>query len=156
MNIDFSSITTIKSGIICHGCNAQSVMGSGVAHQLRIAYPSIFEDYLKHLNNHPNPLGTVCLSIINDDLIIANMITQWNFGTDGKFVSYEAVRDGFSKVKDTAINLNMDVHFPLIGAGLGGGDWSIISTIIESVFADTEVKTTLHILDDWVGKPRHR
>ena len=58
-----SNITEVTQGVIVHGCNAQGVMGSGVAKQLRAKYPEIYVDYLDGLEEYStenlSPLGAV-------------------------------------------------------------------------------------------------
>jgi O-acetyl-ADP-ribose deacetylase (regulator of RNase III) len=134
----FGNILDCYSGIVVHGCNNKGVMGSGVAKQLRHQYPQIFDSYTSHLGTGMG-IGTVDFVLINDQLVIANAITQDGYGHDGKkYVQYEAVQRCFKEIATTAKALSLPtgaerfvVKYPLIGAGLGGGDWSIISSIID-------------------------
>lgn len=141
--IKFGDITEVTSGIIMHGCNAQGVMGSGIAKEVRAKWPKAYEHY--HLAcKKAGPsymLSTVVPVEVEPGLIIANAITQLNFGGAGtKYVSYKAVQECFIAVANLALKEHlaskeeMTVHYPLIGAGLGGGDWAIISEIIDNVF----------------------
>lgn len=140
-----SNICEVKSGIIVHGCNAQGVMGSGVAKQLRAKYPDIFSSYTKHLEVYKdldvNPLGSVNYAIIDSGLVIANAITQEFYGRDGsKYVSYIAIKECLKSVAEFATARNMSIHIPyLIGAGLGGGDEEKILRIIETKLKDSDV-----------------
>lgn len=137
-DIENSDITKVTSGIIVHGCNAQGVMGSGVAKQLRAKYPTIFEDYLNGLHTMSekkvSPLGQVIWSDIpgNASLTIANAITQEFYARDGKkYVSYDALDSAMARVASFA--RNEIIHIPyLIGAGLGGGNAGIIEEIISA------------------------
>lgn len=133
-----------SQGILVHGCNASGGFGSGVAGVIRKKYPVVYESYINAFNKKMLSMGSVHWVKTEDDRIIGNAITQEKFGGDGKlYVSYDAI--------ETAIkNINRDMHlvnllsdtiffattlwiaFPLIGAGLGGGKWSIISSIIEN------------------------
>ena len=140
-----SDITKVKSGIIVHGCNAQSVMGSGVAKQLRATYPDIFTDYKNLIDDFYidgcSPLGQVAWSDISVDLVIANAITQNFYGRDDKkYVSYDALDDAFQRVASFAKASDCTIHIPfLIGGGLGGGNANIIQRIIEENTQDLEV-----------------
>jgi len=136
-----SNITEVKSGIIIHGCNAQGVMGSGVAKQLRAKYPDIFTDYLALLqlckDEQFTPLGQVAFTKVSPDLKIASAITQEFYGRDGKqYVSYDALQAAFYHVSTIALISKQEVHVPyLIGAGLGGGDEkTILDIIAESAY----------------------
>lgn len=127
---------------IVHGCNAQGVMGSGVAKIIREKYPKAYDRYLKEyeLHNHLR-LGHVipvpCGDKVNDPdnfKIIINSITQEFYGRDGKrYVSYDAVADSMNIInKFFEVYGITEVAMPKIGAGLGGGDWNVIEAIIES------------------------
>ena len=132
-----SNILDVTSGIIVHGCNAQSVMGSGVAKQLRAKYPEIYNAYVKHLDNFKSkscsPLGSVCFVAVHSNLIVANAITQEFYGRDGKqYVSYEALHKALADVVDLAYGGTVHVPY-LIGAGLGGGNEQKILEIFKSL-----------------------
>lgn len=124
-----------ESGVIAHGCNAQGVMGSGVAKAVREKYPLAYEKYKLRcdLVEHKQLLlGRVIWYEVNNQLHIANAITQLNFGSDGKqYVDYEAIQKSFTTINSCMFN-DDTLHIPMIGAGLGGGDWEFISTIIET------------------------
>ena len=124
-----------ESGVIAHGCNAQGVMGSGVAKAVREKYPKAYEKYKLRcdLVEHKQLLlGRVIWYEVKDNFYIANAITQLNFGGDGKqYVDYEAVQVAFANI-NSAMDNEQILHIPMIGAGLGGGDWEVISSIIET------------------------
>lgn len=88
-------VTAPIKGIIGHGVNCQGVMGSGVALAIRNKFPKAYAEYLA-LCARKKPedlLGTTQLVQITDDLYVANMFTQLNFGGDGKvYASLDAVR----------------------------------------------------------------
>lgn len=137
-HIENSDITKVKAGIIVHGCNAQGVMGSGVAKQLRATYPDIFTDYKALIDESykdgRSPLGKVAWSDITTDLVVANAITQTFYGQDGKkYVSYDALDAAFASIASFAKTEEYVIHVPyLIGAGLGGGNAGIIEEIISA------------------------
>ena len=145
-NIRFGNLLSAAKhegiNIIAHGCNAQGVMGSGVALDIRTEWPGAYDEYADMVAQHgagnPDLLGKVCFyRIPNSNAIVANAITQLSFGRtpNMKYVSYEAVFKAFSQLSESLDLMDVPVmlHYPLIGAGLGGGDWAIISDIIESV-----------------------
>lgn len=92
-------VTAPIKGIIGHGVNCQGVMGSGVALAIRNKFPKVYTEYLA-LCARTKPedlLGTTQLVKITDDLYVANMFTQLNFGGDGKvYASLDAVRSACS------------------------------------------------------------
>lgn len=75
----FSTVTDDKTAIhiIAHGCNAQGKMGSGFAKELRNRYPMAYDDYKAYEKEMGFlRIGQIAYSAINDNLIIANCITQ--------------------------------------------------------------------------------
>lgn len=121
--------------IIVHGCNAQGKMGSGFAKELRERYPEAYNEYMKHISSFgvENALSTISYAAINDNLIIANAITQQYYGYDGKkYVSYDAIDESFKNLNNFCdCDRIVHVHFPKIGADLGGGNWNVIKEIID-------------------------
>lgn len=122
---------------ILHGCNAQGKMGSGVAKAIRAKYPSAYTTYMWQYEHELNMLGTVTFAEQDDGKIIFNGITQEFYGNDGgQYVSYEAISDVIWSINDSAAEYCtqgdvIKVAMPMIGAGLGGGNWDTISEIIE-------------------------
>lgn len=132
-----------QTGLIIHGCNAQGVMGSGVALAVKQKYPSAFKDYYDFCNNpHSNRstlLGNVIFTDISNDICVASAITQECYGRDGiRYVNYEALSRCFEQIARLK-GANMKIHIPTIGAGLGGGNWKIISTIIDETIGHLDV-----------------
>ena len=70
----------------------------------------------------------------NGELIIVNGYTQFNWKGSGRKADYEAIREVFKIVKKEFSGLR--IGYPAIGAGLAGGDWKIISEIIEEELKD--------------------
>lgn len=125
---------------IIHGCNARGRMGSGFAKTLRDKFPGAYEEYIKEYSkNHSLRVGSVVNYTHSTDLVISNAITQDFYGCDGsKYISYDAIDaaftelDGIAKVLKTISGIEeVHFHFPKIGAGLGGGDWGVIESIID-------------------------
>lgn len=132
-----------KGSVIVHGCNAQGVMGSGVALQIKEQFPQAFAMYMAHYNT----LGSLRLGEITtvevDERLIVNAITQEFYGRGRqRYVDYEAVACCFQAVVNTLENdfyfgMGYDtICFPKIGAGLANGDWDILSIIIDKTVPD--------------------
>lgn len=126
--------------VIVHGCNAQGRMASGFAKELRARFPGAYDDYMVAHGNGALELGANIIHV-NDEhnVIISNSITQNRYGYDGKkYVSYDGIDTCFENLNNMLKQLgnNVHVHYPLIGADLGGGNWNVISEIIESRLND--------------------
>jgi len=123
--------------LILHGCNAQGVMGSGVAKQIRKKFPKAFEEYYIAHEKEMLRLGSVIFADCGSK-IIANGITQDYYGRNGeRFVDYKAINNVMEEIHNYALKYGIEyVAMPLIGAGLGGGSWGEISSIIEDTLTD--------------------
>jgi O-acetyl-ADP-ribose deacetylase (regulator of RNase III) len=119
--------TSIKT--IVHGCNAQGVMGAGVARIIRDRYPEAYHTYKAIYDSKGLSLGAVYYSESNNKIIL-HAITQQFYGRGGKrYTSYDAIAEAMSAINSMNIS---EIAMPRIGAGLGGGDWNVIAAIIES------------------------
>lgn len=137
--------------ILLHGCNAKGVMGSGVAKAIRARYPIAYEIYHEKFEIEGLSVGEVVyVEIINEHRWIANGITQNNYGRSGtQFVDYDAINSVMVDVNSFAKKHGIKtVAMPLIGAGLGGGSWKIISGIIEDSLID--VRPTVYLIDGMI------
>jgi O-acetyl-ADP-ribose deacetylase (regulator of RNase III) len=157
MQIEYvkGDLFSTKITTIVHGCNAQGVMGSGVAKIIREKYPKAYDRYRKQYEQYNNlALGHViavpCGNRQDDPdnfKIIVNAITQEFYGRDGiRYVSYDAVAESFEKInRFSEVYGITEIAMPQIGAGLGGGDWKVISAIIESELKS--IKPYVYILE---------
>lgn len=141
---------------IVHGCNAQGVMGSGVAKLIREKYPTAFRVYVEAYRKEGLQLGkTIWVKGVPHTVI--NAITQEFYGTDRMHADYDAIRSAMRQINATAkvtqeieparnvIGLVDRVAMPLIGAGLAGGSWKTISAIIEEV--STHFQPVVYLID---------
>jgi len=138
--LDENNYSSDDINILVHGCNAQGVMGSGIAKQIKDKWPGAYESYL----NGSMELGDGSGYIIKrKSLAIFNLITQNNYGRDPKqvYVDYDAIRIGFRTINYYALiadleNKQLIINFPLIGCGQANGDWNIVSKIIDKEIDD--------------------
>jgi O-acetyl-ADP-ribose deacetylase (regulator of RNase III) len=122
--------------VIVQGCNCQNVFGAGLAKQIRMKYP---QAYLADSNADRigvNVLGNVSVAQCQG-FIIVNAYTQKNIG-GGLQTSYEAVRECMKKIRDMYPTLK--IGFPKnMCCGLGGGDWGVVSKIIEEELHEMDI-----------------
>lgn len=119
---------------IVHGCNAQGVMGAGVAKIVRERFPQAYKEYMRVYQTEGSlELGDVIWAESNGKWI-GNAITQQFYGGAYRLVDYEAVANAMWEINKFCPG---PVAMPQIGAGLANGDWNVIEAIIES-----EMKTT--------------
>lgn len=126
--------------LIAHGCNCRGGFGSGVAYTMAKRYPKARDYYLDKFDEDGWRLGDVQMVLQRDGKYIANCGTQYNYLPRGiNHADYDAIRTCMEKVKRFAKLKSLSVAMPKIGAGLAGGDWTIIEKIVEEVFSDYSI-----------------
>lgn len=136
------NIDILKSGadVICHQVNCLGVMGTGLAKQIREAYPRVFEDYKTFVEAHKDRralLGKVLYCTTQKGQVIANMFGQLRYGYNGCHTNYKALEACLKSVAEFANGKTIAIPYKL-GCGAGGGDWAIVSRIIFNVFENYE------------------
>ena len=132
-------ILKAEEDIICHSCNCQVVMGGGIAKQIKEKYREVYRQYktLCDRTESKELLGSVQLLGCDDGKIIANLFGQENYGRNGQYTDYDALREALTSIYERAINHKESVAIPYnIGCSLGGGNWDIVYKIIKEVFHD--------------------
>lgn len=134
------NLFSAKHPMIAHGCNAQGVMGSGVAKIIKEKFP---EAYIIYKEECASGLNMPFVSYwAGNGTIIANCITQKYFGYNGvRYVLYDYVDYCMEELNSKMICSGIEyVAMPKIGSGLGGGDWRVIEAIINSRLSNQLVK----------------
>lgn len=117
-----------KFDVICHGANCFCAMGSGIAAQIRRQFPEAFEADLKMPRGFRGKLGRYSAAETEYGTIV-NAYTQYDYWSEGRKCSYKAIRKCFAAIKRDFSGKR--IGYPMIGAGLAGGDWNKISKIID-------------------------
>lgn len=132
------SIAEVQQGLILQQVNCRGVMGSGVAKAIRDKWPKVFDEYKEKCFAKPpsSLLGTMIPVQVEDGLFVLNLFGQLNYGRElgHRYTSYDALDEALkttsSWMKKHEFS-DLDVHHPLIGSGLGGGNWPIVKALIE-------------------------
>ncbi len=136
-----------KFDVIIHGCNCFCTMGAGIAKGIKSEFPEAYEADLKTEKGNKDKLGTYSNAITERNgykIIIINAYTQYHYKGRRMKADYEAIRSVFKKIKSNYPGRK--IGYPKIGAGLAGGDWNIISEIIEE-----ELKNENHVLVEFAA-----
>ena len=122
--------------VIIHGCNCFNTMGKGIAKQIKEVFPDAFYMDQRTKKGDKSKLGTFtyvsAMTKHKHFITIVNAYTQYDYNlkTGNKLkVDYNALRKVFKEIKTKF--KGKKIGYPLIGAGLAGGDWNIISKIID-------------------------
>lgn len=147
------AVKALKEGEInylLHCVNCQGVMGSGIALQIRHAFPEVYEDYIefiKHKNNlQEKILGECRVSRIQKDINVVNLFGQENFGTQVRQLNYGAISqslwlfknhyDFCNEFKDNRLSIGLPYK---MGCDRAGGDWEIVYEMVEFYLQDYDV-----------------
>lgn len=146
--IEGNLITLAHQGVfdvIAHGCNCFCKQKSGIARQMAENFgtssASVYTlEGEKHRGSF-NKLGTIQYGY-KGKLAIVNCYTQYMYGKnheDGvdKPIDYVALRLCMRKLNFTF--KGKSVGLPMIGSGLAGGDWYIITDIIQQELKDCDI-----------------
>jgi O-acetyl-ADP-ribose deacetylase (regulator of RNase III) len=124
-------ILTVEEGIIIHQVNARGVMGAGLALKIRRKWPVVWKVY----RSDTPLLGMVQYVPVGAKLAVVNLCGQDGYGTDKRHTDYDAIADGLTTLAGFLNDFGMNdvpVYIPYgMGCGLGGGDWNVVSAIIE-------------------------
>ena len=132
--------------VIVHGCNCFNTMGAGIAASMKRRFPSAYEADCATEKGSRDKLGTYSTATvvinkggdgnssrneIGHPLTIVNAYTQYHWRSKNRIclADYDAIRSVFRAIK--ADFSGKKIGYPLIGAGLAGGDWATIRGIIE-------------------------
>lgn len=135
---------------IAHGCNCQNTMKSGIAPEIAKAFPAAWRSDQNTIKGDKSKLGTFSIALENK-VFIYNLYSQYTYTgrRQGKMdLDYWALQASLERMANSlhakCRSLEMApgefrVGLPKIGAGLAGGDWGIISRMIEGRLRDFDV-----------------
>lgn len=144
--------TTENGVIVCHQVNCRAVMGAGLALQIKKAYPGVYKNYqekCRQIAAGHGGLGDVqfCSVIADAGYIVANVFGQDGYGRDKQHTDYDALRKAFKTIAEWFSEYTIRIPY-LMGCGLGGGEWSVVSEIIEETLVAAGVDVQIWQLPD--------
>jgi O-acetyl-ADP-ribose deacetylase (regulator of RNase III) len=140
--IEGDLIEYLKTGnvdVLVHGCNCFCTMGSGFAKQIKEHFPLAYIEDNSTKYGDKSKLGGYTFAPVNvfidernnicKEVIIVNAYTQYFYGEKHTQFDYGALTSVMRAVARSFKGHR--IAYPKIGAGLGKGDWDIISKIID-------------------------
>ena len=134
--VDGDLIKLAKDGhfdVIIHGCNCFCAMGGGIARSIKHEFPEAYAADLATDSGDRRKLGQYSLAQVERngfEFTVVNAYTQFHWHGEGVLADYEAIQTVFSSVRTGFSGTR--IGYPMIGAGLAGGDWTVISEIIST------------------------
>lgn len=125
--------------VIIHGCNCMCAMGAGIAKTMKAVFPEAYAVDCKTESGDKEKLGTISTVTVKRDeheITIVNGYIQYHWKGKGSKTDYDAMKSVMKEVENRFADKR--IGLPLIGAGLAGGDWGMISQIIEEELEGTD------------------
>lgn len=129
--------------LVIHCCNCFHTMGAGIAKQLAKKWPKVLvADKEFSPKGDITKLGKVSYAEIHPKLVVANAYGQYRYGrkkgsgargAHAPNVDYKALEMCLQDIAKKYGSTHT-IIYPQIGAGLAGGDWSIIQPMIQTCF----------------------
>ena len=148
------AVEALKNGevdFLVHCCNAQGVMGSGIAKQIKKEFPDAYNVYRQsYIRKQKLPLGSITYS---DGVF--NLVGQEYYGYDGKrYMNYGAIAKGFNHIKAILMaggfekgllaihdKANYTIAIPYkFACDRAGGDWDIVLELITVLLGPYDIK----------------
>lgn len=135
------------SGVFLHVCNAQGVMGSGIAKQVKERVSEAYDIYIKSYKLGGLTLGSYTVVDVFTErgkapAYFFNIVAQDEYGRHKRQLNYGALADCLTRVQSRCLFVpeKQPIVVPyLIGCDRAGGDWTIVTEMLEYFFKDREI-----------------
>jgi len=147
INIKNDLLKQQEAEAIAHCANCFCTMGSGIAFQIKNKIPEAYASDLKTIKGDKSKLGSFSFSEIKnfkENLSIKyvyNLYGQYYYGRDSRKLNYEAIYTAIELMRNDCMEKNIKtVGFPKnMGCMLAGGNWQIVSKMIEVIYENTPI-----------------
>ncbi len=137
-----------NTNVLVHGVNCGGVMASGIAKSIREEYPAAYDAYMEAHKNNELQLGMFSVAEVVGGKRIINLCTQEKYGTDKRYIDYEALYVGLSRIKEILEGASKEgrkysLVMPWVGCGLAGGSRKVVKAMIEDIFEESEIRVVV-------------
>lgn len=125
--------------------------GRGFSSSVRKRWPQAQKNFTQWVfgNRDEFKLGSVHFERLDNSLELASLVAQHGYGPSlFPRIQYSALERCLSKVAARAREENASVHMPRIGCGEAGGDWKIVSEIIDESICRDNIPVTVYDLPE--------
>lgn len=150
----FNKIYSSKTIVIPHIVNSMGGWGSGFVVPLGKFLPKSKEEYIKWYKEKstewmgkqiPFELGQTQIVKATDNIFVCNMCAQILGGT--RPLRYNALSKCLDTVADFVKTLEeFEIHAPMFGSGLAGGDFNIINELIKDSWLRNDFDVNIYYL----------
>lgn len=135
--------------VIFHQANCFSTMGTGIAKHIKDKYPEAYLADKTHKWTSSQKLGKYTSAYsTTDDRRIVNLYGQFNYGRETRHTDYRALENALNSFfESNEIPYNPKFGFPyMMGCVNAGGDWAIVSEILERIATKHDVTLNIYQL----------
>lgn len=145
--------------VIGHQANCQNTFGSGIARSIREMYPVAYEADCSAARAKVNTLGRCSVGYIPTDNNVSSISRIYNlygqnlYGKGTRQTNYDALYSALEGMAHDLTENDMDLPVPCVGfpyqmgSFRGGGNWDIVSRLIEVAFDDYANDVIVYRLD---------
>jgi O-acetyl-ADP-ribose deacetylase (regulator of RNase III) len=132
--------------VILQSCNCYNNMGKGLALNIKMQWPEVYEADCQTTRKDKNKLGTISYATLltpkNTELTVVNCYTQYKYYNKGKkcteLWTYEPC---MQLVKQLCTGKK--IGLPKMGCVLGGEDWDTVEPIIDNTLQGEDLTLVL-------------
>ena len=150
LEIKKGNIFTSKAQTIVNTVNCEGVMGAGIAFELRLRHPKMFEKYKEFCKQNAIKIGTLWIyNLSKDENANYAKILAFPTKTSWKLPSKEEyLHAGLSKFIKTYKEKGIEsIAFPLLGASRGGIDENVSLKIMKEYLSGAEIPVEIWHFD---------
>lgn len=122
--------------VIAHQANCFSSMEAGIAKQIKAKYPQAYEADRDFPYPPEERLGKISVAKVEEKRYVVNLYGQYKYSGPAPLTRYEALESALIAMFQYPYEGIDDPKFGVpykIGCGLAGGDWTIVSQILDRV-----------------------
>lgn len=135
-----NGLLDIEQGIVVHQVNCMNAIGAGLSGAICKKYPKVEEQYRKIFKTYSSNeiFGYAQDVIINCNLVVVNLFSQYGYGAGKKHTDYNKLINGLKSIAHN--HPGAEIYIPYnIGCGLGGGDWNELYKMIKNELNDFSI-----------------
>jgi O-acetyl-ADP-ribose deacetylase (regulator of RNase III) len=133
--------------------------GKGFSVAVRKKWPYAQKEFTRWVfESRPEfKLGNIHVAKLEESLELASLVAQHGYGPSlFPRIQYSALEACLSQIAARARETSASVHMPRIGCGEAGGDWNIVSEIIDETLSRESIPVTVYDLPGDLRQLRNR
>ncbi|MGA7174832.1 MAG: ImmA/IrrE family metallo-endopeptidase [Candidatus Acidiferrales bacterium] len=123
--------------------------GKGFSVAVRKHWPHAQKDFTRWVfeNRREFKLGNIHVAKLEESIELVSLVAQHGYGPSlFPRIQYAALESCLSQVAVRAKGMGATVHMPRIGCGEAGGDWNIVSEMIDEALCRESIPVTVYDL----------